>query len=289
MKEFAKIDVALREHPKILQAGDAAAWLFVSAILWSKQHDTDGFVPEHAIGRLTGLRNPSNAAVKCVDAGLLEIVEGGLRIHDYLDHQESSKDRRSKRHAASVAGRMGAAKRWGGEPPSPTANGRHGGPYSEPHGAPDGVAIAEEEEEKEVPTPLVRAKFRGKPVPASRLELAEQILADFNEQNRSKYGSLNGRGQPSENLKRILGALEEAVPQLTFEEAQAMTRWRLAHPFDGTRWQGKPHTGVVFGPGVVEANRESAKTQKLRTSSAGLGDALRAHEAAVQARQAARE
>lgn len=144
MKEFAKIDVGLREHPKILQAGDEAAWLFVSAILWSKEHDTDGLIPEYVVPRLTGIKQPHRAVRKLVDAGLLEVLEdGSYFVHDYLEHQESSEERRSKRHAASVAGRIGAAKRWGSEAP----NGSNGNRHSEPHSRPDGERIAEEEEE----------------------------------------------------------------------------------------------------------------------------------------------
>lgn len=97
--------------------------------------------------------------------------------------------------------------------------------------------------------------FRKRPVSADQRTLAEAILGDFNQQARTGYGAYTGDGRPSEDLKRILGAIADATPPLTLAEAARITKWRLTHPF----WQGKPHTGVVFGPNVFPANRESAK------------------------------
>jgi hypothetical protein len=96
--------------------------------------------------------------------------------------------------------------------------------------------------------------FDRKPVPSERLELAQAILQDFNDQAGTSYGPFTGRGRPSEDLKRVLGALADADPPLTLEEARRVTRARLARPF----WEGRPHTGVVFGPKVFAGNREAA-------------------------------
>jgi hypothetical protein len=100
-------------------------------------------------------------------------------------------------------------------------------------------------------------KFRRKRVTDSTLELAQRILADFNEQNHSNYGSLNSKGQPSEDLSRILRVLIEESDPPDFDLASRMIRWRLARPFKATGWDSKPSTGVVFGPGVYASNRES--------------------------------
>lgn len=155
LKEFVKIAVGLREHPKVLQAGDDGGWLFVCAIMWSKEHDTDGFIPAYAIARLTGLKRPGVAVKKLVSAGLLEEFSDGFRIHDYLDHQESSERR-------SAAGRKGAAARWsanGGREPNQACD-PHADRTMDASGShPDRNANAmrnrnaEEEEEKEKETP----------------------------------------------------------------------------------------------------------------------------------------
>lgn len=155
LKEFVKIAVGLREHPKVLQAGDDGGWLFVCAIMWSKEHDTDGLIPAYVIPRLTGLKRPNVAVKKLVSAGLLVEFSEGFRIHDYLDYQESSERR-------SAAGRKGAAARWSANTPvePKAASDSHTdrtGDASDSHTDRTTTAMrnrnAEEEEEKEEDTP----------------------------------------------------------------------------------------------------------------------------------------
>jgi hypothetical protein len=148
LKEFIKIAVGLREHPKVLEAGDDAGWLFTCSLMWSKEHDTDGLIPHYAVARLNGYsgRRLSRAVQACVTSRLWEEHPEGFRVHDYLEHQESSERRKN---AAKVA----AKARWDAEKAMRSA--------SEPH--PDrnangtGTALrngnAEEEEEEEKRTP----------------------------------------------------------------------------------------------------------------------------------------
>lgn len=103
--------------------------------------------------------------------------------------------------------------------------------------------------------------FRRRPVPDDVRTLAEAILADFNQQAGTNYGAYTGEQRPSEDLKRILGAVSDATPPLTLAEAARITRWRLQHPF----WTGRPHTGVVYGPNVFPSNRESAASPTSNT------------------------
>lgn len=136
-----------------------------------------------------------------------------------------------------------------------------------------------EEEEKTPVTPpgadVTEARvftFRRRPVNADQRTLAEAILADFNEQARTGYGAYTATGAPSEDLKRILGAIADATPPLALDEAARITKWRLTHPF----WQGRPHTGVVFGPNVFASNRESARAPSGGAlSSREIGEALK--------------
>jgi len=111
-----------------------------------------------------------------------------------------------------------------------------------------------------------RVTFDRKPVPPARLALAERILTEFNRQADTSYGAFTGRGRPSEDLKRIIGALTDAVPPLEFEEAREAIRLALANP--KPYWDGKPHTGVVFGPKVIGNLREQAKRQQPRAEGA---------------------
>jgi hypothetical protein len=120
LKEWVRIAVGLREHPKVLQAGDDAGWLFTCSLMWSKEHDTDGVIPAYAIDRLNGYsgRRLARAVHACVTAGLWEEHADGFRIHDYLDHQESSERRKA-------AAKKAANARWDAEKAMRSASESH--------------------------------------------------------------------------------------------------------------------------------------------------------------------
>jgi hypothetical protein len=98
------------EHPKLEVAGDEAGWLFVCALCYCNRAETDGFVPEGRVGKLTGLKQPHKAAERLVEVGLFDRVEGGYGIHDYHDYQPSAAD--LKRQREQKAARMA---RWRGK------------------------------------------------------------------------------------------------------------------------------------------------------------------------------
>jgi hypothetical protein len=97
---WLKTDDRIASHPKILKAGPEAAWLWLAAIAYAKNHLTDGFVPHDALPTLAKWSIPvEELARRCVDAkarpdgqGLLEPCEGGHRVHDFLDHNPSRED-----------------------------------------------------------------------------------------------------------------------------------------------------------------------------------------------------
>lgn len=98
-------------------------------------------------------------------------------------------------------------------------------------------------------------KHAGKVVPAPVLAVAEEILAELNQQASTKYSVYTAGGDPSENLKRILTAVL-AHPEITPQIGAAMIRHQLANPY----WQGNPDAGNVFGPRIVERNLEAARS-----------------------------
>lgn len=115
--------------------------------------------------------------------------------------------------------------------------------------------------EKTPPTPpdggerdITAVRFNGKPVPQPTLLIAQHVLANFNRQAGTAYEPLTADGKPSENLKRILGAIS-SWPKINAEVADRMIRKQLAAPYWG---QSRPHLGHVFGPGVVEQNLAGA-------------------------------
>lgn len=92
------LEDGIRSHPKIVQAGAEAAWLWVCAIDYSRDHLTDGFVPEAALGTLGVFKvAPRKLADVLVRERLFDVVEGGYHVHDYLDKNDPAEKVKAKR------------------------------------------------------------------------------------------------------------------------------------------------------------------------------------------------
>ena len=100
---YVRLDDQIDEHPKILRAGPAAAWMWAMAIAYSNRRLTDGFVPMEQIHRLTSVRGPAalKLAEVCVRERLFDAVEGGYRVHDYLDLNPTKEKAETAREAAA--------------------------------------------------------------------------------------------------------------------------------------------------------------------------------------------
>lgn len=132
------------EHPKLLDAGPLAGWLWVSALAWSNRNGTDGRIPLRQVGRLVSFDgvgvytgaftgddvDPHRLADVLVDVGLFEPVEGGYMIHDYDEYQLTTEELAKRREQKSAAGRKGADARW------------HSSCHSTSHGSSHGTAMA---------------------------------------------------------------------------------------------------------------------------------------------------
>lgn len=108
---WVRLEDGFPENPKVLAAGDEAAWLYVCALAYCNRHLTDGFVPSAAVKRLTGHKSPIRLAMKLVDVGLLERDDDreGFVIHDYLNYQPSKASVETDR--AGARERMANARR----------------------------------------------------------------------------------------------------------------------------------------------------------------------------------
>lgn len=121
---WVRIDDGVPHHPKFLQAGPAAAWLWVCAVAYSQRQLTDGFVPQAAVPTL-GVTNARKLLDRLVAVGLMEHTALGWTVHDYLDHNDSRDVAIAKRAAMtaarSEAGRKGGlAKQTGSKPEKQT-------------------------------------------------------------------------------------------------------------------------------------------------------------------------
>lgn len=89
MSTWVKVADTMPDHPKMIAAGDSAAWLYVCGLCYCSRHLTDGEIPRSALNRLTGLPRPAAHAAKLLEVGLWEETETGWRVHDYGEHQRT--------------------------------------------------------------------------------------------------------------------------------------------------------------------------------------------------------
>lgn len=86
---WVKLADTFTDHPKVVAAGDRAAWLYVAGLCYCSRHLTDGEIPKDALGRLCGLPQPTKLAARLVDVGLWSVTETGWAVNDYTEHQRS--------------------------------------------------------------------------------------------------------------------------------------------------------------------------------------------------------
>lgn len=89
------VDTALRFHRKVRDLDACEAWFYVSAIAHSHAASLDGFVDANDLDMIVLRRHrsgktPDEIVARLVAAGLLDVVEGGWKVHDYLKYQQSA-------------------------------------------------------------------------------------------------------------------------------------------------------------------------------------------------------
>lgn len=122
---WVKLTDDFTEHPKVLEAGPLAGWLWVSSLAWSNRNGTDGKVPSSQVIRLasfdgigvyTGNYTGEDVQARkladvLVDVGLWEPIEGGYLIHDYAEYQLTVSDLAARTEAKRRAGQAGGKAR----------------------------------------------------------------------------------------------------------------------------------------------------------------------------------
>jgi hypothetical protein len=119
---WAKIDDRAPQHPKLLQAGPEACWMWVAGLCYANAHTTDGLVPSYALLALSPGSWPEKRARALADR-LVEVGlwhregDAGWRIHDYEDHQEPAmKSEVERRKALTRERKRRQRRRERGEP-----------------------------------------------------------------------------------------------------------------------------------------------------------------------------
>jgi hypothetical protein len=86
---WVRIDDQFPDHPKVVAAGQAAAWLYVTALCYCNRMLTDGFIPGDQVPRL--VPHASKLVERLLTARLWRKAtrEGidGYEVHDFLEYQ----------------------------------------------------------------------------------------------------------------------------------------------------------------------------------------------------------
>lgn len=99
---WIKLDDQIAHHPKVASAG-VSTWLWVASIGFARKYLTDGFIPEGCIASLSaGIDKPRSHMQRLVKAKLMDKVDGGYQIHDYLHFNDSAEQVRARREADRV-------------------------------------------------------------------------------------------------------------------------------------------------------------------------------------------
>jgi hypothetical protein len=104
-----------------------------------------------------------------------------------------------------------------------------------------------------LPSARGRVTHRGQPVPDSLVNDAASVLGYFNERTSSRLQPFTAQGQPSESLRRIIGAM------VTYPEVRVMARRMIDRQLADPWWKGRPTVGAIFGPAVVQQSIEAAQ------------------------------
>lgn len=109
---WARLDDALIDHQKISAAatflkrnGDGRAialGFFAVCLMWCSKHLSDGKISKEVVEGFSHVKQPLVVADALVRAGLLERVEGGFLVHDFLEYNPSAEKVKKKREEDKV-------------------------------------------------------------------------------------------------------------------------------------------------------------------------------------------
>lgn len=110
--------------------------------------------------------------------------------------------------------------------------------------------------------------FGGQPVSRALVDDASKALAYFCAKTGRRLHPFTARGQASESLRRIIGAM------VSYPETRILAARMVDAALSDQWWKGIPTVGVVFGPGVVERHIDAAR--RRRPEQSGERDQARA-------------
>ncbi|WBP89487.1 hypothetical protein [Kitasatospora cathayae] len=301
-RTYVRVHDGLTDHPKIIEVGGEAAWLYVSALCYSSRQLTDGLVPKRLIPRLTDGSKPEASASALLRVGLLHEGEhdcprcpvGGpdmYVVHDYLVHQRSAAEVTELREKRSAAGQRGGRR---------SGESRRAASQAEANGEASASAKpkqtrtkteAETETETEVEEVLrtssrARRKAGHDEPPRADVERVCRALADAVEANGSKRPTITKQWRDEarrlididgRTVDQILGAIDWSQND-SFWRSNVRSMPKLRQQYDQMRLQamrGQPGAGLA--PTGTSGPRPSTTDQRVQQGLA-LVEELRALE-----------
>ena len=118
MRHYAKFTLDFPDNPKILPLSDAAFRCLVEMTIWSRYHQTDGFIPRALVAEATAQAGAqprakwllASADELCKNDPLnpsLISTESGWLIRDFAEHQLTKAEVEHGHKQAVIAGRKG--------------------------------------------------------------------------------------------------------------------------------------------------------------------------------------
>lgn len=262
-RTYVKVHDGLPDHPKIIEAGGEAGWLYICGLAYASRQLTDGVISKRLVPRLTDGSKPEASASALVRVGLWHDGEHDCPkcpvagpdvyvIHDYLDHQRSASevaDLRAKRAAAGQRGgkRSGESRRAASEAEandeaSASDLVKQPGSKSEPE--------TETETEEEQKTSRTSAKSSDDP-PRHDVERVCKHLAAVIEKGGDKRPRITAKWRT--DMRRLID-----IDGITADQAITAIDWAHANDF----WQAHILTPAKLREKYPTLRRQAAAEQR---------------------------
>ena len=282
---WVKIDDQFSEHPKVMQAGPLASWLYVRSLCYTAKYLTDGFIPQSSAEQLAMFAGSSPELLeKLVECSLWERRNGGYQIHDYLDYNPTGAQVKAERAAAAERMRQkrDGKSMFARTSPElrPNFAGSSSPPSPSPSPSPSPYPIIEEID-------IVISEEAPHTAPAQQAPPPTKTPADQKPKPASKPVREDGTTQQTMfgkiaeicdmDADALTGAVKSqiggAAKQLIAAGATADRLTQFRQWWDRTDWRGKKHQAPTPPQIVVEWPKFSANGNK--TGNAALDTMIR--------------
>lgn len=108
---YARFDIGMDEHPKILMLSDAAFRALIESTLYCRRQLTDGFIDDRLVSRRWSIDVVEELSGNDSNRPSWIKVDGGYQIHDFAAHQITTNDIEAKREAGRLGGLAKASKK----------------------------------------------------------------------------------------------------------------------------------------------------------------------------------